>query len=136
MNKNQWRKAYHLARLSTCINRRACVEEEAEVKAGAYTRSELGRLLVEEAPDDEREKAVWHNRLDEEEREAYGAYQAYLSRVFLEMLRVSLVKIDGKEASLDLVQSIRPDFHRIQAITELVLHIQRISRVNDSVKSV
>mgnify|MGYP003120891647 FL=1 len=33
MNKNQWRKAYHLARLSTCINRRACVEEEAEVKA-------------------------------------------------------------------------------------------------------
>ena len=31
MNKNQWRKAYHLARLSTCINRRACIEEEAEV---------------------------------------------------------------------------------------------------------
>ena len=33
MNKEQWQKAYHLARLSTCINRKACVDEEAEVKA-------------------------------------------------------------------------------------------------------
>ena len=33
MNKEQWQKAYHLARLSTCINRKACVGEEAEVKA-------------------------------------------------------------------------------------------------------
>tara|TARA_R100001163_G_C4924200_1_gene103081 strand:- start:84 stop:365 length:282 start_codon:yes stop_codon:yes gene_type:complete len=33
MNKEQWHKAYHLARLSTCINRQACVDEEAEVKA-------------------------------------------------------------------------------------------------------
>ena len=33
MNRDQWSKAYHLARLSTCINRKACVEEEAEVKA-------------------------------------------------------------------------------------------------------
>jgi hypothetical protein len=33
MNRQQWHKAYHLARLSTCINRKACVDEEAEVKA-------------------------------------------------------------------------------------------------------
>ena len=33
MNRQQWQKAYHLARLSTCINRNACVGEEAEVKA-------------------------------------------------------------------------------------------------------
>jgi len=33
MNRKQWKKAYHLARLSTCINRKACVDEEAEVKA-------------------------------------------------------------------------------------------------------
>ena len=33
MNRQQWHKAYHLARLSTCINRKACVGEEAEVKA-------------------------------------------------------------------------------------------------------
>jgi len=33
MNRQQWQKAYHLARLSTCSNRKACVDEEAEVKA-------------------------------------------------------------------------------------------------------
>ena len=33
MNKEQWQKAYHLARLSVCINRKASVEEEAPVKA-------------------------------------------------------------------------------------------------------
>ena len=33
MNRKQWKKAYHLARLSTCINRKASVDEEAEVKA-------------------------------------------------------------------------------------------------------
>ena len=33
MNKDQWHKAYHLARLSTCIDPEASVDEEAEVKA-------------------------------------------------------------------------------------------------------
>lgn len=33
MNRKQWKKAHHLARLSTCINRKASVDEEAEVKA-------------------------------------------------------------------------------------------------------
>ena len=33
MNRQQWHKAYHLARLSTCINPEASVDEEAEVKA-------------------------------------------------------------------------------------------------------
>ena len=31
--------------------------EQAEIRAGAMTRSELGRLLWSEAPDDPREKA-------------------------------------------------------------------------------
>jgi len=33
MNRKQWKKAYHLARLSTCIDHEASVDEEAEVKA-------------------------------------------------------------------------------------------------------
>ena len=33
MNKDQWHKAYHLARLSTSIDPEASVDEEAEVKA-------------------------------------------------------------------------------------------------------
>ena len=33
MNRQQWHKAYHLARLSTCIDPEASVEEDAEVKA-------------------------------------------------------------------------------------------------------
>ena len=44
--------------------------ETAEVKAGAYVRSELGRLLWTEAPADSREKARWHHELTEDEPEA------------------------------------------------------------------
>jgi len=33
MNKLQWQKAYHLARLSTCIEPEANAEQPAEVKA-------------------------------------------------------------------------------------------------------
>ncbi len=33
MNKLQWQKAYHLARLSTCIEPKANAEQAAEVKA-------------------------------------------------------------------------------------------------------
>ena len=108
--------------------------EEAEIKAGSFTRSELGRLLWVECPSDEKEKAVWHHNLTMEERQAFSEYQAYINRVYLEMIRSSLVSINGEDATLENIQCIRPESHRIQAITELVLHIQRISLVGDSGK--
>ena len=108
--------------------------EEAEVRAGSYTRSELGRILWIESPSDDKEKATWHHSLSDEEKQALGSYQAYLNRVYVEMIRSSLVSIDGNEASVDQVQMIRPESHRVQAITELVLHIQRLSLLGDSGK--
>jgi len=108
--------------------------EEAEVRAGSYTRSELGRMLWIESPSDDKEKATWHHSLSDEEKQALGSYQAYLNRVYVEMIRSSLVSIDGKEASVDQIQRIRPESHRVQAITELVLHIQRLSLLGDSGK--
>lgn len=101
--------------------------ENAEVQAGAYSRSELGRMLWVEAPTNTNERARWHHALTNDEREAMASYEAYLSRVYLEMIRASLIKIDGEEASLEQVQSIRPDSFRVRAISELVAHIQRIS---------
>ena len=108
--------------------------EEAEVRAGSYTRSELGRMLWLESPSDEKDKARWHHNLSEDEKAAFASYQAYLSQVYIEMIRSALVKVDGEDASLDTIQSIRPEVHRVQAITELVLHIQRLSLIGDSGK--
>ena len=108
--------------------------EEAEVRAGSYTRSELGRMLWIECPEDDKDKGKWHHALDNEERAAYGSYQAYINRVYLEMIRSSLVSINGESASIDTIQAIRPESHRIQTITELVLHIQRLSLIGDSGK--
>ena len=108
--------------------------EEAEIKAGSFTRSELGRLLWTESPSDEKEKATWHHGLSDDEKQALSSYQAYINRVYLEMIRASLVAIDGEQATLDMIQTIRPESHRVQAITELVLHIQRISLLGDSGK--
>jgi hypothetical protein len=101
--------------------------EEAEVKAGAYSRSELGRMLWVEAPTDPKEKAHWHHGLTDDERIAMADYQAYLSKVYIEMIRSSLTHINGEEASIEQIDMIRPDNHRLTAISELVLHIQRIS---------
>ena len=108
--------------------------EEAEVRAGSYTRSELGRMLWLESPSDDKEKALWHHDLSEDEKQAFASYQAYLNQVYVEMIRSSLIKVDGEEGSLDMIQSIRPESHRVQAITELVLHIQRLSLVGESGK--
>jgi hypothetical protein len=101
--------------------------EEAEARAGALTRSELGRLLWTEAPTDTMERAQWHHKLSDDEREAMSDYQAYLNRVYKEMINASLTHIDGAEASADQLELIRPEAHRIQTVSELVLHIQRIS---------
>jgi hypothetical protein len=56
-----------------------------------------------------------------------AGYQAYLSRVYLEMIRGALVHIDGEAASVEQLDMIRPESHRIQVISEMVNHIQRIS---------
>ena len=101
--------------------------EEAECRAGALTRSELGRLLWSEAPNDAEEKARWHHALTPEDREAMSDYQQYLNRVYIEMIRSSLISIDGVDGSAEMIQQIRPESHRVQVISELVLHIQRIS---------
>ena len=108
--------------------------EQAEIKAGAMTRSELGRLLWSEAPDDPVKKARWHHELSDNDREAMSAYQQYLSNVYDEMIRASLVSIDEAEAGLEHLQMIRPESHRVQTVSELVLHIQRISLLGDQGK--
>ena len=101
--------------------------EDAEARAGALTRSELGRLLWTEAPTEERERADWHHALSDDERKAMSDYQAYLNRVYQEMINSSLILIDGQGADAEQLQLIRPESHRIQTVSELVLHIQRIS---------
>ena len=101
--------------------------EDAEARAGALTRSELGRLLWTEAPTAERERAEWHHALTDDERSAMADYQAYLNRVYQEMINSSLILIDGEEADAEQLELIRPEAHRIQTVSELVMHIQRIS---------
>jgi len=108
--------------------------ESAEVSAGAYTRSELGRLLWLESPQNAREKARWHHELEEDEKLALSEYTAYLNRVYIEMIKSSLVSINGEDADFDMIDNIKPESHRTQTISELVLHIQRISLLGDSGK--
>jgi len=105
--------------------------ENAEIAAGALTRSELGRFLFVNSPDDEKEKAIYHHSLSDDERKAYSEYAAYIGRVTIEMIKKSLVEINGESASFDMIQSIRPDRDRLQTITELSIHVQRISLVGD-----
>ncbi len=108
--------------------------EDAEVRAGALRRSELGRLLWSEAPIESSERARWHHALTDDEREAMSGYNAYINRVYVEMLRASLQLIDGKQANVDQLELIRPDSHRTNTISELVLHVQRISLLGDQGK--
>ena len=61
-------------------------------------------------------------------------YEAYLNRVYFEMIKASLTHIDNEEASIEKVQLIRPESARIKAISELVAHIQRISLLGISGK--
>ena len=104
--------------------------EAAEVKAGAYTRSELGRMLWVEAPEEPKAKARWHHELAEDEREALALYQSYLNKVFVEMVEAALTLIDGEPAKGKL-NLIKPEAHRLAVITELVQHIQRMSLLGD-----
>lgn len=120
----------HVADTATRFKLRALSpsdREDAEQKAGAYTRSELGRLLWVEAPEDKHDRARWHHELTDDEKRAMSDYQAYLNRVYIEMVRASLTHINDEPATLEMVQNIRPDDTRAQTISELVMHIQRIS---------
>ena len=102
--------------------------ERAEVKAGAYSRSELGRQLFVEQPEEEDLRVRWHHNLPEDEKKAFGEYQGYLNRCYREMVRVSLVKIEGYEGDpLDLIDQIKPDVDRVHVMGELVAHIQSLS---------
>ena len=109
--------------------------EEAEVRAGALKRSELGRLLWGEAPEDTLDRARWHHDLSDTDREAMAEYQAYINRVYREMVKAALVAIDGAEAHIDQLDLIRPESVRISTVSELVLHIQRISLLGDEGKA-
>jgi hypothetical protein len=95
--------------------------EAAEVAAGVYRRSELGRQLWMQQPDEPTERARWQHALPEDEREALGSYEGYLSRVYREMLRGH----DGDP--VELLDSVRPEHHRQLLFQELVAHIQNIS---------
>ena len=61
-------------------------------------------------------------------------YQQYLNNVYNEMIRASLISINDVDATLEQLQMIRPESHRVQTISELVLHIQRISLLGDQGK--
>ena len=109
--------------------------EEIEIKAGAYTRSELGRMLYLDQPEDAKKKAYWHDALSDQEKSALAQYQAYLNRVYVETAKKAIVKIEGYEGnSWDAIQSIKPDIHRLQTIAEIVTHTQRLSLLGDEGK--
>jgi hypothetical protein len=109
--------------------------EAAEVAAGAYKRSELGRYLHATEPSTTKEKAEWHNNLSDAEKQAYFDYGQYINRVYEEMIKVACVRIEGVEGNpIDLIQNIKPEAHRISTITELVIHIQRLSLLGDQGK--
>ena len=102
--------------------------EEAEIEAGVYSRSELGRMLYQEQPTEPAERARFHHNLPADEREALGEYQRYLNRCYRELLRAGLVEVIGHDGDpLELIDRIRPDHHRMVLTSELVTHIQGLS---------
>jgi hypothetical protein len=109
--------------------------ENAELKAGAYTRSELGRILWSEEPNDYKEKAYWRENLNEMEKKALANYEKYISNVYEEMIKASVISIKGIDGDVwENLEKIRPDQYRIRTISELVLHTQRISLVSQEGK--
>ena len=101
--------------------------EQAEIRAGAYQRTELGRILNWQAPSDEIEQAKWFDNLTAHEQESFHKYIKYLKNVNEEILNQSLISIDGKKATIEDINLIRPDSLRAQVFNELTLHIRRIS---------
>lgn len=108
--------------------------EQAEIKAGAFTRSELGKLLFVEAPSNTRERAIWHNQLTDEEKEALAKYEQYQNKTYCEYVRASLVAINDEDANFDMINQITPESSRVTAITEIVLHLHRMSTLSNAGK--
>lgn len=109
--------------------------EIAETKAGAYTRSELGRILWTEEPNGYKEKAYWRENLNDVEKKALSSYEKYLSNVYEEMVKAGVKSIVGVNGDVwDIIDSIRPDVDRVRTISELVLHIQRLSLLSNEGK--
>lgn len=109
--------------------------EGIEVKAGAYTRSELGRILWGEEPADYKQKAYWREGLNDVERKALSNYEKYINSVYEEMIKVGVLSIKGVEGDVyEMIEKIRPDHNRVRTISELVIHIQRISLLSNEGK--
>lgn len=109
--------------------------ENAELKAGAYTRSELGRILWSEEPNDYKEKAYWRENLNDMEKKALANYERYISNVYEQMIKASVIAIKGVDGDVwENIEKIRPDQYRVRTISELVLHTQRISLVSQEGK--
>jgi hypothetical protein len=95
----------------------------------------LGRMIYLDQPDDQKKRAYWHDSLSDQEKNAFAQYQAYLNRVYVETAKKALARIDGVDGDAwQVVQSIKPDHHRIQAIAEIVAHTQRISLLGNEGK--
>ena len=105
------------------------------MKAGAYTRSELGRILWGEEPADYKQKAYWREGLNDVERKALSNYEKYINSVYEEMIKVGVLSIKGVEGDVyEMIEKIRPDHNRVRTISELVIHIQRISLLSNEGK--
>lgn len=102
---------------------------QAEINAGAHTRSELGRHLAEQRSEFTGEsRARWHHALTDDERTAVADYDAYIESCYLETVRAGLVCIEGHDGdAFEVLQSIKPEGVRQLAIVELACHIQRLS---------
>lgn len=107
--------------------------EAAEIRAGAFTRDELGKFLYYEyiSISDAYERAEYHHKLDESERIALAKYEQYTNNVALETIREGLVSLNGEPVNLDMIQAIRPNAVRIQTITEIFNHIITASNIGD-----
>jgi hypothetical protein len=108
--------------------------ERAEIRAGAFTRSELGKLLWVEAPSNTRDRARWHNKLDNEEREALASYEQYQNKCYCEYIREGLIAINDEPATFDMIDTIKPSSDRITTISEIVYHLHRVSLLSDAAK--
>tara|TARA_Y100001973_G_scaffold105675_1_gene179824 strand:+ start:696 stop:1139 length:444 start_codon:yes stop_codon:yes gene_type:complete len=109
--------------------------EEAEIRAGAFTRSELGKHLSSEAPIDSKERAYWHHNLSDEERLALSQYDNYQTRSCYEYVNQCLISIDGEPASFEMIDKITPALHRTITITQILNHLNRLSVLSDPGKS-
>ena len=110
---------------------------QAERRAGAARRSELGRILFIEqlGIDGERPRAEWRDKLRMKEQDALSNYTDYLDRVYIETIRLA-AKIEGYDGDVvEILQRIRPEQTRVQAVTELTIRIQALSTLDPEKKT-